>query len=296
MKLVDCIVIGGGPAGTFCASTLADKGVKCVLLEKRTAMRGKVCGGGISRPGVRVLEKIGFPVDLLLSKGVKITQRIAIIDGQTQVSPEWKDETAKAAFAIGLSRDALDEAFMQAAQSKGVEVAFGRRIGNLERTNGLFHADAYRAPKVVLAKGAGAIGGYKLPVGISALFSSASAEPGVFLFDHSACPEGYGWIFSIGQGLWNVGVWSRKPPPKLKSLFFGFAQTRVREFLGTNAVCVMPPKGAFIGAGEPVQSADPDVYVVGDAANCAQLSNGEGVPQAILSGIHAANSIVGELK
>lgn len=299
MRKVDCIVIGGGPAGTFCASALADRGVECALLEKRAVMRGKVCGDGISRYGVRVLERVAFPLEPLLHYGVKVECSITIREQERTHEENWLPEPYQAAFAIGISRDALDELFLQSAVSHGVDVRLGTRVSKVGKRGALYTAGGYAAKKVVLACGAGSglLAGRMdmLPAGISAIFQSDAARQGVFLFDKSLVyADGYAWIFSIGKNLWNVGVWSRRPQPNMKKLYQQFVRTQVLQFLGERAECVRPPKGALIGAGTKIQQWDKNIHLAGDAANGARLASGEGIPQAILSGVQTAETILRE--
>jgi geranylgeranyl reductase family protein len=50
----DVIIIGGGPAGAFCAEQLAREGFSCTLLERSKPYRYKSCGGGISFEGSQI--------------------------------------------------------------------------------------------------------------------------------------------------------------------------------------------------------------------------------------------------
>src|SRR5579859_3979029 len=52
----DAIVVGAGPAGAHLAYTLARAGRRVALLDKRRFPREKVCGGGISRKSIALLD------------------------------------------------------------------------------------------------------------------------------------------------------------------------------------------------------------------------------------------------
>ena len=57
MKYVeDVAIVGGGPAGAYCALTLAKKGIMPTIFD-HSHPREKPCGGGISPP---VLKKFPF--------------------------------------------------------------------------------------------------------------------------------------------------------------------------------------------------------------------------------------------
>ena len=56
--LVDVIIIGAGPAGSTCAITLKNSGLKVALLDKETFPRDKICGDAVSSVTKRVLRQI----------------------------------------------------------------------------------------------------------------------------------------------------------------------------------------------------------------------------------------------
>lgn len=299
MNQVDCIIIGGGPAGTFCAAALSTYGMSCVLLEKRVSMQGKVCGGGISRYGVNVLKQIKFPIETLLSHGIKIERSITKRDKKQFHESNWQAEPYQASFAIGICRDTLDELFLQFAISHGVSVCLDTPVSQINKEGKNYIVGEYTTKKVVLACGTGSelivCKTGKQPAGISSIYRSDYAQQGIFFFDKSRVyADGYAWMFSIGNNLWNVGVWSRKPQPNMKRLYEKFIQTQALQFLGEEAVCIKPPKGGLIGAGDRIQQWDKNIYLIGDATNSARLVSGEGIPQAILSGIQIAKTIISE--
>lgn len=57
-KLVDVIIIGSGPAGSTCAITLKNSGLKVALLDKDTFPRDKICGDAVSSVAKRILRQI----------------------------------------------------------------------------------------------------------------------------------------------------------------------------------------------------------------------------------------------
>jgi len=54
----DVVVVGGGPAGSVMAWSLARKGVRVAVVERATFPREKVCGDFIEPGGLRILEAI----------------------------------------------------------------------------------------------------------------------------------------------------------------------------------------------------------------------------------------------
>lgn len=54
------LVIGAGPAGTACAATLKRHGHDVTVVDKAVFPRDKCCGDGLTTNGLRVLESLGF--------------------------------------------------------------------------------------------------------------------------------------------------------------------------------------------------------------------------------------------
>ena len=59
----DVVVVGGGPAGSVMAWSLARKGVRVAVVERATFPREKVCGDFIEPGGLRTPEAIQSPAE-----------------------------------------------------------------------------------------------------------------------------------------------------------------------------------------------------------------------------------------
>ncbi len=57
MKNAQITILGAGPAGSAAALKLSQLGIPCVLIDKATFPRDKICGDGISNQCVHVLQK-----------------------------------------------------------------------------------------------------------------------------------------------------------------------------------------------------------------------------------------------
>ena len=58
MKHVDVMIIGAGPAGSVCGYLLKKAGVDCLLVDRATFPREKLCGGGLTPAAWMLLERL----------------------------------------------------------------------------------------------------------------------------------------------------------------------------------------------------------------------------------------------
>ena len=54
----DTLVVGAGPAGTFCAYNLLKAGRECLLIDHATFPRDKICGGGLTVKAWTLLDEV----------------------------------------------------------------------------------------------------------------------------------------------------------------------------------------------------------------------------------------------
>ena len=58
IDIYDAVVVGGGPAGSAAAFTLAKAGLRTCLVDKQNFPRDKLCGGLITLRSKRIFEKV----------------------------------------------------------------------------------------------------------------------------------------------------------------------------------------------------------------------------------------------
>lgn len=155
------LVLGGGPAGSMFALTLARAGRDVTLLEKSKEPHNKVCGEFISRESIHYLERHGLHPASLGAVPVRTVRFVT----------RWfQRESALPFTAWSLTRRKVDEALLTRAAAHGVQVIRDAHVTSLEQRSGLWSATlrdgrSFQAGKVVLATGKLDVGGWPRPLG-----------------------------------------------------------------------------------------------------------------------------------
>ena len=306
-EVYDHIIVGAGPAGCFCGIRLAEKGKKVLILEKNALTDRKVCGDGISLRCVRLLRKIGFPTERFVEAGAaSIHKRIVIRHGKSKTTYFGSEDGVG---AYGIPRDKTDRLFREYTAEKGVTILYGREVTEIGKEGDCFTVGEFAAKDVILAIGAAGrvkVSGQTvrqeasaLAVGIAMTVECESGEEPCFLFDYDEKYGGqYAWIFKTDVNHWNVGVWLRGNREKLREYFDEFVKEKAAAFLGSDYRVICPPRGAIMAVrkfgAESLLSPrirTEGVHLIGDADLTSKEADGEGIRQAIISGISLADKL-----
>lgn len=162
MSARECLVIGGGPAGSMAAIALAGAGRAVTLIEKERGPHPKVCGEFLSTEAAAYLHRAGLDPAAL---GAATIERLRIATGMRTL------ETSLPFTALSLSRSVLDEALLARAQQMGVVLRRGIAVQQLKRDGDAWAASCndgseHRAADIFLATGKHELRGWPRGAGL----------------------------------------------------------------------------------------------------------------------------------
>jgi flavin-dependent dehydrogenase len=300
MASCDVLIVGGGPAGSACAWRLRQAGLDVIVADAATFPRDKVCAGWITPQAVAALR-----LDTQAYASGRTFQpftgfRVGLIGGGGATRVAYDDPVS-----FGIRRCEFDHYLLQRA---GARLMLGVPIASVRRGPGAWVVnDAIRAPLLVGAGGStcpvgrmlnGAARGRPLVVAREAEARVSAAELATIAIDADV-PElffcrdlqGYGWCVRKGEYL-NVGLGRLDPRslPAATEAFVAFLEATRRiprpfpwRWRGHSYAVHAAPRGTLI---------DDGVMLIGDAAGVADPQSGEGIRQAVESGLLAAATIV----
>ncbi len=315
--VLDVVIVGAGPAGTAAAVELARAGADVLVVDKATFPRDKCCGDGLTAMALRHLEHLGLRTDAVASW--TDVHRVALHSPSGRVVDLPLPSGPGVHAAVARRRD-LDAALVDRARASGARVAEGVTLrgaaaddtGVTLTLDGLTaggHGPAtVRARHVIGADGAWsplrrALGlgpkGYR---GDWHAFRQYAANTDIgpdlhVIFEADLLP-GYAWAFPLPDGGANIGFGVLRGGPvavgDMGPLWRELcARPALADLLGPNSEPDGPlrawPIPARLGA---VPLAEGRVMFVGDAAAVTDPLTGEGIGQALMTGMAAAEALV----
>lgn len=303
----DLLVVGAGPGGTAAAITAADRGLDVLVVDKATFPRDKTCGDGLTAAALRLLERLGLALDALPSHAAVAEAVVVSPSGRRVTLPLPSD----GALAGVVPRFELDAALVDLARRRDICVREGASLTAIApQPDGvraqLADGTAIDAPWVIAADGHySAVRHLVAPERAPALGEWSAfrqywrdvEDPRLWILLERDLLPGYAWVFPLPGGRANVGLAVPRGPgvtgKVLKELWRGLpARPSLRAVLGTRAEPEGPHRAWPIPARLDLDASTRGrILFVGDAAGVVDPMTGEGIAQALETGMLAADAV-----
>lgn len=310
----DVIILGSGPAGSTCAITLKNSGLKVAIIEKETFPRDKICGDAVSSVAKRILRQINPE----LEKKLLAYPNKSHITTAKLYSPKFKSLEIgfnlvghcikRLEFDNWLFEEALKNPTLQVyQQTKVSNVATDSKMATVTLNNGTI----LTADIIIGCDGAHSIAAKKLAQfkvdkkhysgAVRQYYSNVDGLDGKSLevyFLNGFLP-GYFWIFPLANNQANVGfgmlsdtIAKHKIDLK-KSLHTIINDIPEIQKRFKNAVALEDVKGFGLPLGSKKHTISGNRFMLcGDAASLIDPFSGEGIETAMESGKFAAEQIL----
>ena len=318
----DIAIAGGGPAGSAAAWQAAQAGARVVVLDKAEFPRDKPCGDGLTARAVSYLQKMG------LGREVDQFHRVNRV---TVFSPSrWELSFPKRPgmpdHGHTVSRTQLDALLLKHAESAGATIRQSAEVAHPELDDaGRVAGVALKNGEKVLADAVIAADGAYSPIkralnidsqyrGYSAIAIRAEMPLGrpdsdsldIYLklrFGDDQLP-GYGWVFPMGEGRFNIGL-------GYVNSYRNWQSINATQFLG-EFLRTLPPEWGLPDIAELKKNKSvrawrlpmgfttwppwrPGVLFAGDALGAGKPASGAGISKALESGLTAGECAVAAL-
>lgn len=321
----DIVIVGAGPAGASTALFLAKHGIPHTLVEKAVFPRDKVCGDALSGKVVDVFKKLdnqiltsldqensnflgSWGVQFVAPNGKALNVPFRLTRSKTDQPPGYIGKRIDFDYFLTKQLNLDFTNFLQNTQLKQISRK-GDRFELLLQQN---EQELALNPKIVIgAEGERSIVAKQLMgfqkeldhycAGIRAYYEGVTdLHPENFIELHFL-PEmlpGYFWIFPLPNGGANVGAGmlsstvSKKRVDLKKLMLHAIATNPVMQKRFANAKLQGKIQGWGLPLGSKKRPLSGDGFMlVGDAASLIDPFTGEGIGNAMKSGMLAANTI-----
>ena len=287
-------MIGGGPAGSMTARSLADGGHDVLLLEEHASIGAPVHCTGLM--GVDAFSEFDLPRDVIL--GEAVTARFWGAAGRSVAA------TSEKLRPVIIDRGSFDQQLADRAEAAGVEIRRGWRaetvsVGDAAVTIGVgTDRPLIRARACVLACGASYRFHRALGLGLPDLFLQSAqletpfpARPEIEVrFGREVAPSGFAWLVPVARAAVphaRIGLMSAT---RVRHRFSALL-TELCATAGIDPTNIAAPRLKMLPLGPVSRTFADRVVAVGDAAGLVKPTTGGGIHYSLLSGTLAAETL-----
>lgn len=305
------LIIGAGPSGTACAATLHRLGHDVTVVDKAMFPRDKCCGDGLTTNALRILDQLGFDPGRVPDWQVCSD---VVVHSPTGRTIELALPDVGGVFAAIAPRSQFDHALVQHCRDAGITIHEGHAFVSLSEMDtsivveveGLetfdvdfvVAADGMWSPvrKAMGLSAAGYLGEWHaFRQYISNVTGTGATQLHVW-FEKDLLP-GYAWSFPLPGNRANFGYGILRTSERSTKFMNDtwrdlLTRPHIREALGADFV----PEDRHTAWPIPARIDEATrssgrVLFVGDAVCATDTLTGEGIGQALETGIAAAESI-----
>ena len=281
-------IIGAGPAGTYCATKLSEKGFHCTLFD-HTHPREKPCGGGVT---LAAIEKFPF-LKTYKSKGRAPRDfKVLSCTGRQISVVQWK--------GFNISRKLFDKELLKKAIKNGAEL-IPERVVAVKRKGEIWQVETSKQSvtsqilvgadgvnSIVRRKVVGPISRENLQLTFGYIVKGVENEPNTIKFLEK---PGYIWLFPRKEES-SIGIGGElKYGGTLKQLLDNFIKSNYPQIESLSKFSAMIPcakNPKFFST----RCSGKNWVLIGDAAGHVDPISGEGIMYALWSGELAAEAII----
>ncbi len=290
------LIVGGGPAGASCAWKLASAGIPCIIIDKTSFPRDKVCGGALSARTAEVLVSSGIlPLEEL--------EALTLAEHRT-ISLWNRDELLRTFTSQGtpvriISRREFDNALIDKAAAAGAVIVTGEAVVSVDSSSVTTSTGkTFSYSNLVGADGCGSIVRKIIPgkrvkgtgMGLQYFIpiTDLDEETEEIQIHFGYFPYGYIWVISDREKI-NIGAGAVGSPASPSDIILA-----LKGFLEANGISC--EKYQLHGAPIPSRELERNlgkgnIYLAGDAAGLVDHVSGEGIGHAVESGFLVADCI-----
>lgn len=296
------IVVGAGPGGGMAALRLAEMGFRDVLLVDRARFpRDKACASGLGPNALKVLDRVGL--------GAEVRRNAYPIKGLRLTTPGGRELLLPSeGAALVYARREFDDLLVRTAVERGATFRDNLPVTGLVREGGRVvgvqaGGEVLRADTVLVASGANCSftedrRPRQLISTMMSWWEDFPIEPGMMeMFWDKRIRPLYGWLFPESDRRVNIGMCVDAVDAKgrKRENLRGLYQDLLDKYFGARlrqARQIGDWKGHPISHTVWVRDvAVPGALYLGEAARLVHNATGEGIFQAMQSGLYAAQAV-----